>query len=147
MLEIQTGENNPILRQKAEKVEGISAEIKQLALDMAEMIESEPNDIGLAAPQVNHSLCIIVVQPDKSKKALILINPEIKKVSTKKETMPEGCLSLPNVIVPVERPFKITAQALDLKGNKIKIKAKGLFARVIQHEVDHLHGVLIVDYR
>lgn len=147
MLEIQIGENNPVLRKKAGRIKKISAEIKRLALDMVQMIESEPDDIGLAAPQVNQSLCLIVVQPDKSKKALVLINPEIKKFSTKKEIMPEGCLSLPNIIVPVERPFKITAQALDLEGNEVKIKAKGLLARVIQHEVDHLHGVLIVDYK
>jgi len=147
MLKIQTGQDNPVLREKAKKVNEISAEIKRLILDMKEIVESGPNDIGLAAPQVNKSLCIIVVQPDKNEKAMALINPEIKKFSTKKEIMPEGCLSLPNIIVPVERPFKITARAVDTEGRKIKIRAEGLLARVIQHEVDHLNGILIVDHK
>lgn len=144
LLNIQTGQNNPILRKKAEEVKKVNAQIKQLALDMAETMEVK-DGIGLAAPQVGQLLRIIVVKPKPNQETLILINPQIKKFSRKKDVMEEGCLSLPNLSVPVERPVKITGQALDLNGQKIKIKAKGLLARTIQHEVDHLSGILIVD--
>ncbi|NQV00860.1 MAG: peptide deformylase [Parcubacteria group bacterium] len=147
MLLIQTGQDNPILRQKAKKVNKINAEIKQLILDMRQIVESDPTNIGLAAPQVNKSLRIIVVQPNENEKAFALINPEIKKFSRKKETTQEGCLSLPNTIVPVERSVKITAQAINIIGKVVKIKAKDVFARVIQHEIDHLNGILIIDHR
>jgi len=113
---------------------------------MAETMEVK-DGIGLAAPQIGQLLRIIVVKPNPKEKTLILINPEIKKFSRKKDVMAEGCLSLPNIEAPVERAVKITVQALDLNGRKIKIKAKGLSARVIQHEVDHLEGILIVDKR
>ncbi len=146
LLPIQTGQDNPILRQKSKEVKEITAEIKRLALDMTETMEVK-DGLGLAAPQVSQLLRIIVVKPEPEQKSLILINPEIKKISRKKDVMVEGCLSLPNVEVPVERAVKITVQALDFNGQKIKIKAKGLLARVIQHEVDHLEGILIVDKR
>jgi len=144
LLPIQTGQDNPILRQKSKPVKGITAELKRLGLDMAETMEVK-DGIGLAAPQVGQLLRIIVVKPKPNEKTLILINPEIKKFSRKKDVLVEGCLSLPNIEAPVERAVKISGQALDLNGQKVKIKAKGLSARVIQHEVDHLEGVLIVD--
>ena len=147
MLQIQTNKDNPVLRKKAKKVNEINAEIKQLILNMRQIVESDPTNIGLAAPQVNKSLRIIVVQPNENEKAFALINPEIKKFSRKKETTQEGCLSLPNTIVPVERSVKITAQAINIDGKVVKIKAKDIFARVIQHEIDHLNGILITDYK
>jgi peptide deformylase len=146
LLPIQTGQDNPILRQKSEKVKEITPELRRLAFDMAETMEVK-DGIGLAAPQIGQLIRIIVVKPKPDEKTLILINPEIKKSSRKKDVMVEGCLSLPEIEVPVERAIKISGQALDLNGQKIKIKAKGLLARVIQHEVDHLEGVLIVDKR
>ncbi len=146
LLPIQTGQDNPILRQKSEKVKEITPELRRLAFDMAETMEVK-DGIGLAAPQIGQLIRIIVVKPKPNEKTLILINPEIKKSSRKKDVMVEGCLSLPEIEVPVERAIKISGQALDLNGQKIKIKAKGLLARVIQHEVDHLEGVLIVDKR
>jgi peptide deformylase len=144
MLSIETGQSNPILRQKAEEIKQINAQIKQLALDMVETLEAHQG-LGLAAPQVNQSLRLIVVKPEPGRKALILINPKIKKASRRKTIMQEGCLSLPDVFVAVERSEKITVEALDINGQTIKIKAKGLLARVIQHEIDHLDGILIVD--
>lgn len=144
LLPIQTGENNPILRSRSQPVEEISSKIKELALNMAETMEVK-DGIGLAAPQIGQLLRIIVVKPRPQQETMILINPEIKKSSRKKEVMVEGCLSLPGLEIPVARAVKISGQALNLKGKKIKIKAKGLAARVIQHEVDHLEGVLIVD--
>jgi peptide deformylase len=143
-LSIQIGQNNSILRKKAKQVKEITASIKQLALDMTETMEVK-DGIGLAAPQVGQLLRIIVVKPEPNQETFILINPEIKKISRKKDVMEEGCLSLPNIVVPVERAIKITVQAFNLNGKKIKIKAKGLLARAIQHEVDHLEGILIVD--
>lgn len=145
ILKIQTGNNNPILRQKAEKVKEITAEIKQLILNMIETVENNSNNIGLAAPQVNQPLRIIIVKPLPNKKPLALINPEIKKKSFSKETIEEGCLSLPNFSVPVKRYKKIVVEGLDINGQEIRIKAKGFLARIIQHEIDHLNGVLICD--
>lgn len=144
ILSIQTGQNNPILRQKSKKVKEINPIIKQLILDMVETLKAK-NGLGLAAPQVGQSLRIIVVQPEPDKEALILINPQIKKTSPEKEIMEEGCLSLPDISVTVERPVKITVQGLTPDGQPVKIEAKGLLARVIQHEIEHLDGILIID--
>lgn len=144
ILSIQKGQDNPILRQKAKQVKEITVQIKQLILDMIETLEAN-NGAGLAAPQVSQLLQIIVAKPEADKEALVLINPQIKKTSRKKEVMEEGCLSLPDISVPVERPNKITVQGLALNGQLVKIKAKGLLARIIQHEIDHLNGVLITD--
>ncbi len=144
ILRIQTGENNPFLRQKAKQVKEITPAIKQLVLDMTETMKAG-DGIGLAAPQVGQLLRIIVVQPDPEQEVLVLINPEIKKTSFRKKIMEEGCLSLPELSLPVKRPIKIVVQGLNLEGKEIKIKTKGLLARVIQHEIEHLDGILITD--
>jgi len=137
-------DNNPALRQKAEKVKEITAEIKRLVLDMIEIMEKNEG-LGLAANQVGKLLRIIIIEPEPNQKAIVLINPEIKRKSWKKEEIVEGCLSLPEIYLSVKRPVKITVEALDINGEKIKIKAEGLLARIIQHETDHLNGILIVD--
>jgi len=144
ILSIKTDQNNPILRQKAKEVKEINAEIKQLALDMVKTLKAN-NGLGLAAPQVGQSLRLITVKPEPDKEALVLINPRIKKASRKKTIIEEGCLSLPNTFRPVERPEKITLEALDINNHPVKMKVKGLLARTIQHEIDHLDGLLIVD--
>jgi len=144
ILKIQIGTDNKILRQKAEKVKQITAEIKQLVLNMIETLQNN-NGAGLAAPQVNQPLRIIIVKPDLNMEPLVLINPEIKKFSRKKSIMIEGCLSLPNTEIPIERVEKIKVEALNLDDKKITLKAKGILARVIQHEIDHLDGILIYD--
>lgn len=146
ILPIKKGQTNPILRQKAQEIKKITAQIKQLISDMNETLEVN-NGLGLAAPQVGQSLRVILAKPAPNKKAVVLINPEIKKTSRKKEIMVEGCLSLPNTAIAIERSRKITVVGLDIDGKKIKIKAEGLLARVIQHEIDHLDGTLIVDKR
>jgi peptide deformylase len=101
--------------------------------------------IGLAAPQVgvSHRLLVYRVEPDSPVQPLV--NPEIEWSSRDQETMEEGCLSLPGVHVEVERPLHIRVNAQDDKGDSIVVEASGLEARVIQHEVDHLDGVLILD--
>lgn len=142
-LPIQTGTNNPILRKKAKEVKKITPEIKRLILDMTETMGKAPG-IGLAAPQVGRLLRLIAAKPNH--KIIVLINPQIKKFSRKKEIMEEGCLSLPNQsYLPIERAYKIKVKGLNAEGKKIKIKANGLLARIIQHEIDHLDGILIVD--
>lgn len=145
-LNIQKGQNNQILRQKAVAVKEINAEIKRLVLSMFETVKAN-NGVGLAAPQVGKSLQIIVLLSTSDvDKDMVLINPQIKKVSKKKDTLEEGCLSFPNVSMLIERPIKITVHALNIDGQLIKIKAKEVLARVIQHEIDHLNGILIIDY-
>ncbi len=146
MLKIQQGINNPILRKKAEKVKVITPQIKRLVLDIIKTVKADSNSIGLAAPQVGHSLRIAIIRPSLSEKPLALINPEIKSKSFRKETIEEGCLSLPEFFIPVKRYKSITLEALNIDNKKIKIKAKGFLARIIQHEIDHLDGILISDY-
>ena len=143
---IETGADNPVLRKKSEKVKEINSQIKELVFDMIETMEKY-DGLGLAAPQVGQSLRIIVVKPAPHKESIALINPQIKKLSRRKEIMEEGCLSLPGIYLPIERSFKATVTALDVNGKSIKIKAKDILARAIQHEVDHLEGILIVDKR
>ena len=142
--EIATGENNPVLRQKAAKVREITPEIKELVLDMVETMMAG-NGIGLAAIQVGQPFRVIVARLDPAGKAIALINPEIRKKSFWKETAEEGCLSLPGVCAPVKRAKKITVDGLNVKGEQIRLKLSGLWAKVIQHEIEHCDGILISD--
>ncbi|MFC1700557.1 peptide deformylase [Patescibacteria group bacterium] len=144
LLTIQTGQDNPILRQKTNKVKRITPEIKELILNMIETMDAKQG-IGLAAPQVGQSLQIITIRPDPQQPAIVLINPEIIKKSFKKDIVEEGCLSLPSIQVEVKRPVSITVKAININNEQIKIKTDGLLSRVIQHEIDHLNGILIVD--
>jgi peptide deformylase len=149
ILPIQVGTNNHILRQKAEEVKEITAEIKRLVLDMTKTME-KANGVGLAANQVGKSLRIILIDIPSSRTKeksyrFSLVNPEIVKTSRKKTMLEEGCLSLPGFYALVERPKKITVKGLNINGEPIKFKANGLLAKVIQHEIDHLDGVLIID--
>lgn len=144
ILELQKDGNNEILRKKAEEVKKITAKIKKLVLDMSKTLEMN-NGIGLAAPQVGESLRIIIIKPELDTEAFALINPEIIKKSRKTITMMEGCLSLPEKEFPVERPVKIHVKGLDINDKEIKIKASGILSRIIQHEIDHLNGILICD--
>ena len=136
-----------VLRQVAQPVEEITDEIRQLANDMLKaMYNSE--GVGLAAPQIGISKRIIVldVDPyDPSCEPIALINPEIVE-RTGKEDSEEGCLSVPDVRGEVKRSENVTVEALDLDGKKVRIEATDLLARAIQHEIDHLNGVLFVDH-
>jgi peptide deformylase len=135
---------DPVLKTRARPVErfdvGLRQEIHRMGILMNDSI-----GIGLAAPQVgvSHRLLVYRVEPDSPVQALV--NPEIEWSSRDKETMEEGCLSLPGVHVDVERPLFIRVRAQDAEGDPILVEASGLEARVIQHEVDHLDGVLILD--
>jgi peptide deformylase len=135
---------DPVLRTKARPVErfddALRDEVKRMGVLMNDSI-----GIGLAAPQVgvSHRLLVYRVEPDSPIQALV--NPEVEWSSREQETMEEGCLSLPGVHVDVERPLHIRVTAQDELGDPVVVEASGLEARVIQHEVDHLDGVLILD--
>lgn len=141
---------NPILREKSKKVLKIDASILKFIKSLVETLRNSYG-VGLSAPQVGKLLKIIVIELKKEKEndseipLTILINPKITFKSKEKETQDEGCLSLPNIWGPVKRSVKIVAQALNEKGEIIEIKAQGLLARVIQHEIDHLNGILFID--
>lgn len=132
-----------MLRKKAASVENPkSPEIQKLIQDML-MTMKEAKGIGLAAPQIGHSLRIFAV--NIGDKIYVFINPEIKDISKDKIPFEEGCLSIQKTWGAVTRSKKLTIKALNENGKPIKIRAKGLLARVIQHEIDHLNGALFID--
>ena len=144
---------NEILNKKTQKVGNIDDEIVNIAKDLIDTVKvaEEPEGAGLAATQIGVSkrMCVVrnffedPLNPNEVKSHdIILINPKITHYSTEKEIDWEGCLSVPDVYGLVERAEKIKVTAKDLEGNILKIKAEGFFARTIQHEVDHLDGIL-----
>ena len=144
---------NPILNKKAQKVGDITDEIKNIANDLLDTVKvaKNPEGAGLAAPQIGVSKRIVVVRnffedpahPEEvHSDDIILLNPKIASHSTETDLDWEGCLSVPDCYGMVERFKKIKATAKDLNGDTLKIKADGFFARTIQHEIDHLDGVL-----
>lgn len=141
-MEILTGDKNPILRQKSKPVEHLTKETRDLISRMKTIMQGS-NGIGIAAPQINVPLRIIVCEVNN--KFYAFINPETVKFSKETSSLEEGCLSLPNIYGEVERPEKITLKALGPDGKKIKLKVFGILARVIQHEIDHLDGILFID--
>lgn len=133
---------DPILRKKCESVEEVTQEMKDLAKSMIETMERN-NGIGLAAPQVGKLLRVIVVQTERE--PIALINPKITRKTKEIEIMEEGCLSFPGVWLKTKRPRGTEVEAIDKDGKKVQIKAEGLFAQVLQHEIDHLDGILFID--
>ncbi|AFZ48053.1 peptide deformylase [Cyanobacterium stanieri PCC 7202] len=136
-----------VLRQNAKRIAKIDQSVKDLALQMLQTMYAE-NGIGLAAPQVgvNKQMIVVDLQPDnETNPPLVMINPVIKKYSKDVCVLEEGCLSIPNVFFDVTRPSKIEVEFKNLEGKLQRIKAIGWMARVIQHEMDHLTGVLFVD--
>ena len=145
-------EDNPILRQKAHPVRRVTPEIRQLMDDMIETMRAA-SGVGLAAPQVNVPLRVIVAEvpkdPDNPKAGTLvyaLANPEIVRMSRKREEGEEGCLSIPGVYGYVERARSITVHAFGRNGRRVRIRAEGFLARVLQHEIDHLNGILFIDH-
>jgi peptide deformylase len=133
---------NPILTQKTALVKKIDADLVQLVSDMIQTCK-KANGIGLAAPQIGKSLRLCIIDLEHAGlQPFALVNPVIKKKSWKKIDMEEGCLSIPGVYGIVKRPEKITVKAKNLNGEDVSFQADGLLARVIQHEVDHLDGIL-----
>jgi peptide deformylase len=142
---------HPILRRKAHKVTKFNQEFQTLVEDMIETMRVEPG-VGLAAPQINVSSRVIVVEypmddtiENAKPKLFIVANPEIVKISEDKALGVEGCLSVPDVVGEVERSIKVVVKGQDQHGKKKKIRAQGWLARIFQHEIDHLNGILFID--
>ena len=146
----------PVLRRKARTITTFDKKLQTLIDDMIETMREAPG-VGLAAPQVNVSERLIVVeyveeqeeeaegQPEKPKKLFVLINPEIVKSSAETLMGVEGCLSIPNLVGEVERHAVIQVKGLNRHGKPTKVKAEGWLARIFQHEIDHLNGILFPD--
>lgn len=136
-------EPNPILRQKAKKIKDpLDKEIQELIPQMIKTMRAAKG-LGLAAPQIGKSIRLCIIE--ESETLYVLINPLIKSVSKEKIITEEGCLSVPGKWLPIERNDEIKVRYLNEKGEKCKIKARGLLARALQHEIDHLDGILIID--
>jgi len=141
-------EPNKILRQISQPVESVGKEEQLLMDDMLETMYAA-NGIGLAAIQVGIPKRIIVmdISKDENKKEpMYFVNPVIKNKNPVKSTYEEGCLSVPNQFAEIDRPSKCDIEFLDYNGNKKTISAEGLFATCIQHEMDHLEGILFIDH-
>ncbi|OGO19469.1 MAG: peptide deformylase [Chloroflexi bacterium RBG_16_50_9] len=134
----------PVLRQKARRVRTIDGSIKKLIADMLETMHADAGRVGLAAPQVGVSLRVVVIGlPDEED--IVLINPEI--VRRKGERLVnEGCLSIPGYVGEIKRAESVTAKGLNAGGKEIRIRAEGLLAQALEHEIDHLNGKLYVDH-
>jgi peptide deformylase len=143
VLPIVIGADNPVLRKKTEKVPQVTKKILKLIKDMHASMDAA-NGVGLAAPQVGESLrlCLVTMHG----KTVPLINPDISWKSTETAFDEEGCLSLPNTWLQISRSVEIIVRYVDEKGQEQERKLKDFDARVVQHEVDHLEGILIVDY-
>ena len=141
-------EPDPFLRQKSTKVDEVNNEIRILMDDMLETMYKAPG-IGLAAIQVGVPKRVIVIdlsRDDEKKNPLYFINPEFISSSDNNATYEEGCLSVPGQFAEVNRPEQCHVSYLDYNGQKKELKAEGLLATCIQHEIDHLEGILFIDY-
>ncbi|HEX5727060.1 MAG TPA: peptide deformylase [Longimicrobiaceae bacterium] len=135
-----------VLRRRAEEVPGPDAELDRLIDDMFETMY-DARGIGLAAPQVGVSRRVIVVDVNEPDTAgpFALLNPRVVEAGERLEKGEEGCLSIPGVSAMVERPSTVVVEGLDRAGNPVRIEAVAMLARCLQHEIDHLDGVLFVD--
>jgi len=147
----------PVLRRKARKITDFGDDLQELIDDMVETMRDAPG-VGLAAPQVGEPIQLIVVEyaehdegdeelPEKKKppRLYAIVNPEITRFSEEKEVGTEGCLSIPGFAGNVNRPVEITIRGFNRRGQPMRVKAKGWLARIFQHEIDHLEGVLFTD--
>ena len=140
-------EPDPLLRKKCEPLEKVDDDLRKFMNEMLATMYDAPG-IGLAAIQVGVLKRVVVIDlsKDEKKNPLFLINPQIIKKSKNTSIYEEGCLSLPGQFAEIERPAECVLQYVDYNGKKKELKAKGLLATCIQHEVDHLDGILFIDY-
>ena len=141
-------EPDPILRKKCKPLEKVDINTKKLMDDMLETMYAAPG-IGLAAVQIGILRRLVVIdisKEEEKKKPIFLINPSIVYQSKKTSVYEEGCLSLPGQFAEIERPAECLLKYIDLSGKKKELKAEGLLSTCIQHEVDHLNGILFIDY-
>jgi peptide deformylase len=139
---------DPLLREPSKLIERVDADVTRLADDMLETMYDAPG-IGLAAIQIGvprRMLVIDVSREGEDKQPMVFINPEIVASSDERSVYEEGCLSIPDYYAEVERPAVVTARYLDRDGKEQMIEADGLLATCLQHEIDHLNGVLFIDY-
>ncbi len=134
---------DPVLRQETNPVDEITDELRTLAQDMFDTMRVAKG-IGLAAPQVGRTERLAVI--DVNANPFVIINPEILELDSKTGKAEEGCLSIPDVYGDVERPIRVRIRALGLDGKEFEIEADELLGRCLQHEIDHLHGKLFIDY-
>ncbi len=133
-----------VLKQKAKKVPATDGSIKKLIRDMLETMHAEPGRVGLAAPQVGVPLRIIVIgMPEEED--IVLINPEIVRRRGER-IIDEGCLSVPGYFGQIKRAESITVKGRDRDGKEVRLKAEGLLAQALEHEIDHLNGTLYIDH-
>jgi peptide deformylase len=135
---------DPVLRMRAREVERFDDDLVRLADRMTRLMQ-EANGVGLAANQVGILQRLVVVQPSPEDEPAALVNPAIVERDGAAETDDEGCLSLQGVLVPVERSARVVVEAKDPRGGDVRLELDDLGARVAQHELDHLDGVLIID--
>ena len=139
---------DPRLKKKSKPVDTVDAEVRRLMDDMLETMYAAPG-IGLAAPQIGELRRVIVLDIDREDVKtgpLFLANPEIIEASDEDATYEEGCLSLPEHYSDVVRPARVTVRYIDRDGNKQQMACEGLLATCVQHEIDHLDGILFVDH-
>ncbi len=135
---------DPILKQKAKRVRVIDGSVKKLISDMIETMHSVPGRVGLAAPQVGVSLRVIVISLPEAED-IAIVNPEIVRRRGER-LINEGCLSVPGYFGQVKRAESVTVKGRDQSGKEIRIKADGLLAQALEHEIDHINGVLYLDH-
>ena len=135
---------DPVLRMQAREVESLDDDLASLIERMRHLLH-DANGIGLAATQVGVLRRVFLFLPDPEQDAVVLVNPRIVESSDERLSDDEGCLSLQGVVIPVERHERVTVEATDPEGNEVRFELEGLPARIAQHELDHLDGVLILD--
>ena len=135
---------DPVLRLQAQEVEEFDRDLTQLVERMLRLMR-DARGVGLAANQVGVLRRVFVIQADEEEEPRVLVNPVVVERSEESDEDDEGCLSLQGVVVPVERAVHVRLQGRDPEGNPVSLELEGLPARVAQHELDHLDGVLIVD--
>lgn len=139
---------DPVLRQVSKPIERVDADLKRLADDMLETMYDAPG-IGLAAIQIGvprRLLVIDVSREGEEKQPQVFVNPKIVKSSDERSVYEEGCLSIPDYYAEVERPATVSVEYLDRDGKEQTVEAHGLLATCLQHEIDHLNGILFIDY-
>lgn len=141
---------DPVLREHSEKVDTFDDELRELAEAMIDAMRREAG-IGLAAPQVGYGKRLIIAlqmkdPDDNHAEPLVLVNPRVLSASSELWSYEEGCLSIPGINASILRPVTVEIEYQDLDGKKHRISEEGMFARILQHEIDHINGKLFIDY-
>jgi peptide deformylase len=135
---------DPVLKQRAQEVENFDEDLQRLVERMGRLMQ-DANGVGLAANQAGILRRVFVFRRGEEEEPVAAVNPRIAETGDERETDDEGCLSLQGVLIPVERPATVVLEAQDVTGAPVRLELEGLDARVVQHELDHLDGVLILE--